>query len=87
MINCFAQCLNEFVEIFFVKENLMPVVTIIIKAFAAFGNSQKIIVAPRCPYIKKIGAAFTRSDSFAINAFHFLVVIFVRHGFEIFTVS
>jgi hypothetical protein len=33
IINSFSQCLNELVEIFFVKENFVPVIAVIIETF------------------------------------------------------
>jgi hypothetical protein len=80
IVNRFTQRLNEFVEIFFVQEDLVPVITIVIKAFAAFSNGQEIIVTPGSPYIKKIGSSFTGPDPFTVNTFHFFVVVLVRHS-------
>ncbi len=36
----------------------MPVITIIIKTFTAFRDSQIIIITPGCSYIKKISSSF-----------------------------
>src|ERR671912_2935430 len=70
VIHGFSKRFDEFVEILFIKKNLVPVVTIIIKAFAAFGYGQVIIISTCCPYIKEISPAFAGPDPLAVNAFH-----------------
>ena len=57
----------------------MTVVTVIIKTFTAFSNSQVIVIAPGSSYIEKIGSSFACTDAFAVNALYFLVVVLVRH--------
>ena len=58
----------------------MPVVTVRIKTFTALRDSEVIVVATGFPYIKKVSPTFAGPDAFAINAFHFFVVVFVRHS-------
>ena len=58
----------------------MPVVTIFVKTFPAFCNGEVIIITAGSSYIKKISPSFTGTDAFAVNALHFLVIIFVRHS-------
>jgi hypothetical protein len=83
IIHCFAEAFDEFIEIFFVEEDLMPVVSIRIKALAAFCDGEVIIIATGFPYIKKVSPAFPCPDAFALNAFHFFVVVFVRHWYKV----
>ncbi len=64
----------------------MPVITIVIEALAAFGNGQVIIISSCSSYIKKICSAFAGTNSFAVDAFHSLVIVFVLHIIS-FTVS
>src|SRR5688500_9465611 len=82
IIHRFTQGLDEFIKVFFVKENFMPIIPVIIKPFAAFGYSQVIIIASGCSYIKKIGSSFTSTNSLAVNALHFIVIILVSHSFK-----
>ena len=70
---------HDEVEVLFVQEDLVAIITIIVKAFAAFGNGEIIIVATCSPYIKEIGSSLTCPNPLAVNAFHFLVVVVVRH--------
>jgi hypothetical protein len=79
MVNCLCQSFNEFVEVFFIQENFVAIVTIIIKALTAFSNGKVIIVTSGSPYIKKIRSALAGTNPFAINALHFLVIVIVRH--------
>src|SRR5262245_32492006 len=58
----------------------MAIVTIVVKTLAAFSDSQVIIISTRSSYIKKIRPAFSGPDTLAVNAFHFLVVVVVRHN-------
>ncbi len=64
----------------------MPVITIIIKSLATFSNGQVIIIGPGGSYIKKICSSFAGTNSFAVDAFHSLVIVFVLHIIS-FTVS
>src|SRR6187397_1123960 len=81
IINRFAKCLYKLIKIFFIKEDLMTVIPIIIKTLTAFGDRQVIIITTGCSHIKEISPAFTSTNSFAVNAFHFVfVVILVRHS-------
>ena len=57
----------------------MSVVSVRIKTLTAFGDSKIIIIATGLPYIEEVGSAFAGPDAFAVNAFHFFVIIFVRH--------
>ena len=57
----------------------MPVVTPVVKAFAAFGNCKIVIITPCSSYIKKICSSLPRFNAFTVNALHFLFVIVVRH--------
>ena len=63
----------------------MPVVTIIIKTFAAFSDGEVVIVSPGCLYIKKIGPAFAGTNSLAVNALHFLFIVVVRHSYKFYS--
>ena len=58
----------------------MSVITIVIKTLTALGDGEVIVISASSPYIKKIGSSFTSSDSFAVNTFHFFVVVLVRHS-------
>jgi hypothetical protein len=80
MINRFSQCFDEFIEVFFVKKDLMTIIPIVIKALSAFCNCQVVIITPGGSYIKEIGPALSSTNSFAVNAFHFVFVILVRHS-------
>ena len=71
--------LEEFVEVFFVKEDFVPVITVFIELFPAFSDCDVIIISAGSSYIKKISSTLTGSDAFAINALHSFVVVFVRH--------
>lgn len=80
MINHLIHRLHEFIEILFVKEDLVPVISIIIESLSALCDGEIIIVAPGCPYIKEISPSFTRPDAFAVNAVHSFFVVVVRHN-------
>jgi len=80
IINSLTQSFQELVEVFLVQEDLVPVVSIVVKTLAAFGNGQEIIITTGCPYIKKIGPSFTSPDPLAVNTVHFFVVVLVRHS-------
>src|SRR5262245_43601283 len=81
IINSFAEGFNKLVEILFVKKDLMTVITVVIKAFAAFCDSEVVVVTTGGSYIKEISPAFTGTNPFAVNAFQlFFVVILVRHS-------
>src|SRR6188508_557598 len=81
IINGFAEGLDELIKVFLIKEDLMTIITVIIKSFTAFGNGQIIIITTGCSYVKEISPAFTSTNPFAVNAFHFVfVVILVRHS-------
>src|SRR6187399_869979 len=81
IVNCFPKGFDKLIKIFFIKEDLMTIITVIIKSLSAFGNGQIIIITTGCSYVKKISPAFTSTNSFAVNAFHFVfVVILVRHS-------
>ena len=58
----------------------MPVIPVVIKAFAAFSNCKVIIITTGCPYIKEISPSFSSTNSLAVDALHFLVVVLVRHS-------
>ena len=58
----------------------MPVVSVVIKAFAAFSDCKVIIISTGCPDIEEISPSLSSPDAFAINAFHSFVVVFVRHN-------
>ena len=57
-----------------------PIIPIIIKAFAAFCNCQVIIITAGGSYIKEISPTLSSTNSLAVNAFHFVFVILVRHS-------
>src|SRR6187431_2849502 len=81
IINRLAKCFDKLIKVFFVEEDLMTIITVIIKSLTAFGNGQVIIITTSGSYIKEISPAFTSTNSFAVNAFHFVfVVILVRHS-------
>ena len=58
----------------------MPVVTVLVEFFAGFGNSYVVIISAGSPYIEEICSSFSCSYAFAINAFHPLFVVVVRHN-------
>src|SRR6478735_5159898 len=80
MINRLRQRFDKLVEVFFVQENFVTVVTVIIKTFTAFRDRQVIIITTCSSYIKKVSPTLTSPDPLAVNAFHFLVVVVVRHS-------
>src|SRR5689334_15584632 len=84
IINCFCQCFQELVEVFFVKEDLVPVITIFVEFLPAFRNSDVVIIATGSPHIEEIGSTFSSPDAFAVNAFHSFVGVFVRHSVLVF---
>lgn len=67
----------------------MSVIAIIIKAFFAFGDSDKIIITTSGSYIKEVRSSFTSLDTFAVKAFAVAIfvtvvfVVFVRHNSNI----
>ena len=86
MIYRFGQCLYEFIEVLLVKKDLMSVIPIVVKSLATFCNSEVVIIPTGSPDIKEVSPAFAGTDSFAVDALQFLVVVFVRHNLK-FTVS
>src|SRR4030095_576285 len=87
MVNCFAKCFNEFVEILFVKKDFVSVVAVVIKTFTAFSNCQIIIIVPCCLHIKKISSSFASTNTLTVDAFHFLVIVLVRHSFKFYSLK
>src|SRR4030095_12410 len=86
IINSFAESLDKLIKVFFIKKDLMTIIPVIIESLATFGDSQVIIITTGCSYVKEISPAFTSTNSFAVNAFHFVfVVILVRHRQLVFT--
>lgn len=85
IIHGFVQRLDEFVEILFVQEDLVPVVAVVIKTLAAFGDGEVIIVAPGSSYIEEIGPSFSCADALAVNAFDFVVIVLVRHSIDFYS--
>ena len=65
----------------------MPVIPIIIKPFTAFCNGEVIIITAGSSYIKEISSSFTGTNAFAVNAFHFLVIVLVRHSYKFLAVK
>ena len=61
----------------------MPVIAFRIEAFAAFSDSKIKVIPPCFSYIKKVSPAFPGPDAFTVNAFHFFVIVFVRHWYRI----
>ena len=80
IIYCLGQRLQELIEVFLIKKDLVPVIAILIKFLPAFGDSKIIIVTTGCPHIEEICPAFASANPFAVNAFHPFVVVFVRHN-------
>ena len=80
IVHRFCERFQEFVEIFLVEEDLVPIVTVFVEFLTAFGDGKVIIVATGRSYIKEIRPAFPGPDAFTINAFHSFVVVFVRHN-------
>ena len=87
MIHRFGKRLDELVEIFLVKENLVPVIPIIVKTLATLRNGQVVVVATGCPHIEEIGPSLTCTYTLAVYTFHSFVVVFVRHSWLIFVIS
>jgi hypothetical protein len=79
--------LESFVEIFFIKEDFVPVVPVFVEFFAAFRNGNVVVISMGCPHIKEVSSSFPGTDAFAINAFHTFVVVFVRHSHLSFAVN
>ena len=84
IVNRLCKSFDEFVEVFFVKENFVPVIAIIVKTLTAFCDGQVIVIASCSSYIKKIRSSFSSANPFAVDTFHFLVVVLVRHSFNFF---
>ncbi len=80
IVHRLGQRLQELVEIFLVQEDLVPVITILIKFLPAFRDRKIVIVTTGSPYIEEICPAFSGPDAFAVNAFHSFVVVVVRHN-------
>jgi hypothetical protein len=80
MIDSFIERLDEFIEILLVQEDLVAVVAIVVETLPTFSNGEVVIVASCSSYIEEIGTALACTDPFAVDAFHFLVVVFVRHS-------
>jgi hypothetical protein len=80
VVHGFRECLEELVEILLVKEDLMPVVTIVIETFTALRDGKIIIVPAGSPHIEEIGTSFTCADAFAVDAIHALFVVVVCHS-------
>lgn len=59
----------------------MSVVPIIIKALTAFSDRQVIVIPFGRPYIKKIGPSFSGTESLAVDALQFSIVMLVLHVF------
>src|SRR5688572_7778286 len=80
IIHRFSKRLDEFIEVFFIQEYLMPVIAIIIKPFPALSDGKIVVVTTGSPDVKKIGPSFPSPDPLAVNTFHFLFVVVVRHS-------
>jgi hypothetical protein len=80
VLNSFVQSFEEFIEIFFVQEYFVPIVSIIIKTLSAFSDGQVIIITASGSYIEEISSSFASSDAFTVNAVHSFFVVIVRHS-------
>jgi hypothetical protein len=80
MIHGLGKGFDEFIEVFFVQENLMPVVPIIIEPLATLRNGQVVIIPTGCAHVKKISPSLTGTDALAVHAVHSLVVVVVPHS-------
>ena len=80
IVDRLGQRLQELVEILLVKEDLVPVVAILIKFLPAFSDGKIVIITTSCPHIEEIRPALASPDPFAVDAFHSFVVVFVRHN-------
>ena len=87
MIHRFGQRFDELVEVFLVKENLVPVIPIVIKTLATLRYGQVVVVATGCPHIEEISPSLTCTYTLAVHALHSFVVVFVRHSCLIFVIS
>jgi hypothetical protein len=67
------------VEVFFVQEDLMPLIAIVIKFLCALRQCDIKVFTFRPPHIEKIGSAFSGFYFARINAFEFPGVILVFH--------
>ena len=67
VINRFTQCLDEFVEVFFVQKDFMPVVSIGIKFLTAFCNSEIVVISTGSSYIKEVGSSFSSADALTVD--------------------
>lgn len=85
IINRLIQCFDEFVEVFFVQENFVTVIAVIIKPFATFSDGQVIVIPSGSSYIKKVRSSLSSTDALAVNALHLFVVVLVRHLFSFFS--
>jgi hypothetical protein len=65
----------------------MPLIPVTVKLFTAFSNSQVKVITTGFSYIKKVSSAFSCTDALAVNAFHFFVVVFVRHWYIILNIN
>ena len=57
---------QKFVEVFLIKEHFVPVVTVVIKTFLAFGDGYEIIVTTCRANVKKVGPSFSRLYALAV---------------------
>jgi hypothetical protein len=60
----------------------MSFVAVVVKLLTAFSDGKIVVVSAGFSYIKKISPSFAGSYPAAENAFHFLVVILVRHCYS-----
>src|SRR5882724_1158140 len=79
IVNCFSEGFQEFIKIFLVKKDLMPVIPIFVEFLTAFGNSKIVIIAAGCPNIEEISSAFASPDTLTVHALHSFVIVLVRH--------
>lgn len=68
VIDRLGQADEEFVEILFVEEHLVTVVSTVFEALLAFSDRNEIIVATGSAYIKEISAALACLDALGENA-------------------
>lgn len=83
VINNVFQAVQESVEVLFVKEKLVALVSIPVKLSGAFGERQVKVIAFRFADVKEVGSSLTSTDLPRVHTLKSSAVVLVIHFLKI----
>jgi hypothetical protein len=80
------QCIQKLIEVLFVEEHFVTVISIVVKSLFTFRNGNEIVARPCRPYIEKVRSPLTGLNAFAVQTLIAtiapvvrIILIVVRH--------